>query len=167
MDPEMGRKLDESIQKILDKAQYKRFKQIELQVSGPMGIARPDIVEALGLTETQMDKIEKVLEANRPQGGPGGPGQGGPGQGGPGGPGGPNVQQQEEVMKKVLAVFTETQRGKYKELCGAPFKLSMPGPGGPGGQGGPRGQGGRGQGGRTQGGRTQGGDGATIPPVQN
>ncbi|MCX6342631.1 MAG: hypothetical protein NTU72_09640, partial [Fimbriimonadales bacterium] len=98
-------------------------------------------------------------------GGPGGPGQGGPGQGGPGGPGGqggpggPNVQQQEEVMKKVLAVFTETQRGKYKELCGAPFKLSMQGPGGPGGPGG--------QGGRGQGGRTQGGDGATIPPVQN
>jgi hypothetical protein len=153
MDPEMGRKMDESIQKILDKAQYKRFKQIELQVSGPMGIARPEIVEALGLTETQMDKIEKVLEANRPQGGPGGPGQGGPG--------GPNVQQQEEVMKKVLAVFTEAQRGKYKELCGVPFKLSMQGPGGPGGQGG------RGQGGRSQGGRTQGGDGATIPPVQN
>jgi hypothetical protein len=70
-------------------------------------------------------------------------------------------------MKKVLAVFTETQRSKYKELCGAPFKLSMQGPGGSGGQGGPGGQGGRGQGGRSQGGRTQGGDGATIPPVQN
>ncbi len=137
-DPEKGKQMESAIKKILNETQYKRYRQIDLQVDGPRAFQRPEVVEALQISEDQMDQIREIMEQNRPQGGPpqGGPGQGGRGQGDPG-------KFADELMKKITAVLSDSQKSKFKELVGAPFKLERP-KGGP--QGGP-GQGGPGQGG--------------------
>jgi hypothetical protein len=166
MSPEEGKKMDEAIKKILSPGQFKRYHQIDLQVDGPRAFMRPEVGEALGLTDDQRDQIEEMMQNSRPP--QGGPGQGGPGgqggrQGGPGGPGGDMNKFADDLMKKILGVLTESQRSKYKEMTGSPFKLERPqggpGQGGPGGPGGPGGFGGGqgGPGGPGQGGRGGGG----------
>jgi len=166
--PEENQRMEAAIKKILTESQYKRYKQIDIQVDGPRAFQRPEVSEALGLTEAQQDKMREIMEANRPQGGPGGqgrpgqggqggpppqggPGQGGPGQGGPGQGGDPS-KFADELMKKLMVVLTDSQKNKWKELTGAPFKL-QPMQGRPGGQGQGGGQGfGGGFGGPPQGG---------------
>ena len=148
MSPEQGKKMVEAIKKILSASQFKRYHQIDLQVSGPRVFTRPEVSEVLGLTDDQRDQIEQIMESNRP---PQGGGQGG--RGGQGGPGGGDMGKfADEMMKKVMVVLTETQKNKFKEMAGAPFKLDRP-------------QGGGGQGGH--GGPPQGGPDGPPPPDQN
>ena len=43
----------------------------------------------------------------------------------------------DELMKKIMGVLSESQKNKYKEMTGAPFKLERPQGGQGGGPGGP------------------------------
>jgi hypothetical protein len=164
MNPEEGRKMEGAIKKILNAGQYKRYRQIDIQVQGPRWFMNPEAQDMLNLSEKQHDQIDEIMKNGRPpqggQGGPGGQGgQGGPGgqQGGrgQGGPGGDMGKFADDLMKKIMSVLNENQKNKYKELTGAQFKLERP-QGGPGGPGGPGGFGG-GQGGPGRGGPGGGG----------
>lgn len=161
MNPEEGKKMEEAIKKILNAGQYKRYRQIDIQVQGPRWFTVPEVDDVLNLSEKQHDQIDEIMKNGRPpQGGPGGPGgqQGGPGGPGgqQGGPGGDMAKFADDLMKKIMSVLNESQRNKYKEMTGAQFKLERPqgGPGGPGG-----GQGGPGRGGPGGGGPGGGGPG--------
>jgi hypothetical protein len=152
--------MEEAIKNILTPGQYKRYREINLQVEGPRAFMRPELGDALNLSEDQRDQIREIMESNRPpQGGPGGPPPGGPGQGGqqgggqqgggqrgPGGPGGDPGKFADALMDKIKAVLTEAQKAKYKEMTGAAFKLERPQGGPQSGPGGPP-PGGPGQGG--------------------
>lgn len=115
-------KLMDGIKQILSEAQFVRFRQIELQAMGPMGVIRPDVAQALNLTEAQVDAIKEILDNNRPERGGGSP------------------EHRKEVMDKVIGLLSGAQAEKYKAMLGKPFKLAPPprdgGPGGPGGPGG-------------------------------
>jgi hypothetical protein len=109
---------EQALAKILDKGQYSRLKQIQLQMEGMPALLQPDMIEKLSLNEDQVAQIQELLNEGRQasrqnqrayfdmmrtafpdqgnngqngqNGGPGGGGFGGGGQnGGPGGPGGP------------------------------------------------------------------------------
>ena len=160
---ERAKKTEEKIRGVLEPEQFKRLKQIELQQQGVEGMRRPDVVQALGLSEEQIQELKELFEGVRKQR--------------------EEISQesralfqgfrdasederaelrkkgeqfrargeelQKEVQKKAMGVLNDEQKGKLKGLMGEPFKLdrrSMFGrPGGqrPGGvQGGQR----RGQG---------------------
>jgi hypothetical protein len=133
--------MEKKIQEILTDDQYKRYKEIELQVQGAPAVLRPDVSQKLGITEEQRQQIRQILESNRPQMQP------------PQGGDRPDPEKmraemekrREEMNKKVLAVLTADQRSKWQTMLGKPFKLTQPafGPGGPGGPppGGPGGGG--------------------------
>jgi len=55
--------IEKKIAEILEKGQFKRLKQIELQVQGVNALVRPDIGQALGLSEDQQAEIQEVLDA--------------------------------------------------------------------------------------------------------
>ncbi len=58
--------LDEDIEKalasILDRGQYGRLKQIQLQVEGISALLRPDMIEKLNLDEFQVEQIRELLD---------------------------------------------------------------------------------------------------------
>jgi hypothetical protein len=64
--------LDQDIEKalasILDRGQYGRLKQIQLQVEGISALGRPDIIEKLNLDEFQVEQIRELLnQSNQAQ----------------------------------------------------------------------------------------------------
>lgn len=85
--------MEKKIKGVLSGEQYTRYQELALQAEGARAILRPEIGEKLNLTDEQRDKIQEIMQANRPQGGPQGQGgrggqggfQGGPPQGGQGG----------------------------------------------------------------------------------
>jgi serine/threonine protein kinase len=130
---------DAQVRSILRPDQMARLHQIDLQVK-PGVFRDADVIAALKLTPEQQDRI-RLMEADRMFGprmeGPGGPrkdGFRGDGRGGPkknfDGPHGPDTE-------RVLAILTEDQRQRWKELTGRPYTGRRPF-GGPGGRfGGP------------------------------
>ena len=138
---EANKTAEEKINKILKPDQLARLKQLSLQRQGVYALTRPEVAKELGLTAEQREKIQKVQESARPQGG---------GQG--------NFQdlseeerqklrtqmreRQEKVQAEMLAVLTDDQKAKLTELKGKEFDFPPPQfggrPGGPGGAGGER-----------------------------
>ncbi len=59
---ERAKKAEESIRGMLEAKQFKRLKQIEMQQQGVNALMRPDIAQALGLTEEQQAKMKEVFE---------------------------------------------------------------------------------------------------------
>lgn len=131
---------------ILNEAQRKRLRELELQWQGPMALTNPEIAQQLGLTQEQQAKIRGIMQetfqAMRPQ--PGQPGQFG----------GRMEEMQkarEQAEKKILEVLTPAQHEKWQQMLGKPFEFEggrgmMPiGP--RGGAGGARPRGGAGFGG--------------------
>ena len=117
-----GKNLMDGVKNILSEEQFVRFRQIELQAMGPMGVIRPDVAQKLQLTQAQVDAVKQILDNNRPERGGGSP------------------EHMKAVMDKVIAVLNADQREQYKAMLGKPFKLSPPPrDGGPGGHGGPGG----------------------------
>ncbi|NQT16293.1 MAG: Spy/CpxP family protein refolding chaperone [Planctomycetes bacterium] len=55
--------IEKQIAEVLEKGQFKRLKQIELQVQGVNALRRPDIAQALELSEDQQKEIKEALEA--------------------------------------------------------------------------------------------------------
>ena len=166
---EIGKKMQEINEKAVAGAlkpeQVKRLKQIENQQAGLGVFNRPDVVEALKLTDEQKEKIaalnrelandrRELFGSARPGGGGGRPGGGGGGFGRLD----PEVTKKLEALTKeatanAVKVLNDEQKAAYKELTGEPFE--MPGGagalgfGGGGGFGQPGGFGGGGFGGGT------------------
>jgi hypothetical protein len=75
MDPEMAERLaamreadtaldqeaEQALAKILDRGQYGRLKQVQLQVEGVAALLRPDLIEKLGLEEEQVQQIQELV----------------------------------------------------------------------------------------------------------
>lgn len=156
MDGQRMERMDRELRKILDESQYKRYKEISLQVQGAPALGRPDVAAKVGLSDDQVDQIHDLLEANRPQRiGPGRPnggkGFGGPqpprgeggldrtppplqGEAGRDGPGKQDFEKMREEMKakraemekKILAILTSSQKKTWEGMLGKPFKLEEP-----------------------------------------
>ncbi len=122
---ETPKKINAELKRVLDEKQFKRYMQLDLQAAGPFAFARPEVGQALSLTEEQNQRIHEILGRLMP---PPPGGQGG-GFGGPGGGGGRGGGEFDEPS------FGQGGRGGRQG-----------GPGQGGGPGGP-GQGGSGQGG--------------------
>lgn len=148
---ELGKKAEEKIRGILEAEQFKRLKQIDLQQQmqnqGPAAFNRPDIIQALGLTEEQQQSLKQIAEGLEAQS--------------------QQIREQtaqlfqgyrdasedeqgklrekgaqlrekseterKEAQQKAMAVLTEEQKEKLKGLMGKFIKIEMP-RGGPGGQ---------------------------------
>jgi len=154
----LNEKYQPKLEKVVDKDQFDRIKQIQRQLAGVMAIHGKDVAEALALSEDQREQISSVFAASQeemqklfPRGGFGGPGGG---RGGPGGAGGEGneadetarrerFQKMQEQMRKLhedrdaklMAVLSDEQKTKFEELKGKPFDVSqLRGRGGPGGR---------------------------------
>lgn len=162
-----GEKAAADIQKklaeILTADQAKRLKQIEWQQLGPAALLQPEVAEAVGLSGEQKEQlatISREAQEKRMQLFQGARG----GEQGDRRQQGQDMRQRFEEMRekgeqitqefnqKSMAVLQPEQKGKLKELMGAPFELDRSqmfgGPGrGPGAQGGERGDRGAARGG--------------------
>jgi hypothetical protein len=148
----LNQKTRQAMEDILEPAQNSRLKQIGLQFRGVFAFLDEEVVSKLELTQEQRDKIGGILEGLRAGRG-GGPGAGGGGQRGRFEE---MRQRNEKALQEVLALLTEEQQKRWKELIGAPFDLSKLrpaggfGPGRRGGEGGPDGPRGQRQGGQQE-----------------
>jgi Spy/CpxP family protein refolding chaperone len=134
----VNKELDELATKILDADQLARAKQLQLQRQGGSALAREEVAKKLELTDDQTAKVKKLQEslAKPPQFDPNGDMQA-------------QFQKMREnvtkTQKDMLAVLTDAQTAKWKEMCGKEFKFPQGrgfGRGGAGGGGGPGGPGG-------------------------
>lgn len=147
---------DAKLKTILNDSQYSRYHQLEIQSAGPRAFERPDVAQALNLSEEQHNQMRQIIEAERPQ--PPQPGQGGNEPPQPPQPMTPEEMRakQNALMDKLLKVLDSGQLATWKSLTGAKFEFTLgqqPRQGG--GQGGPgngRPGGGGGQGGGLGGG---------------
>lgn len=104
--PEQEQKQREEIEKkikgVLTDEQFTRYQQLALQLEGAKALSRPEVADKVGLSNTQVEKIRKIVQemddSRRGPGGLGGGwqerpigrgGNGGPPQGGGGFQGGP------------------------------------------------------------------------------
>jgi Spy/CpxP family protein refolding chaperone len=62
---ELTQSAEASLGKILDKTQVNRLKQIQLQLQGPGVILREDMMEKLGIDESQIQMLEEVRSEHR------------------------------------------------------------------------------------------------------
>jgi hypothetical protein len=128
---EANKAAEEKLGKILKPEQLTRLHQLSLQRQGITAVTRPEVAKQLGLSQEQVDKIQKVQEESRPQGGFGGF---------------QNLsdeerqkrfaemrERQEKAQADMLAVLTDDQKTKWTEMKGKDFEF--PAFGGPGGGG--------------------------------
>jgi len=110
---------------ILDTTQAKRFSQIELQQQGASAWNRPAVAKQLGITAEQTTKLREVQRGNMQKMREMFTGQ--------------NFQQMTPEERKALAdkmaqfrkdsdaqavaVLTDAQRARWKEMLGTPFKM--------------------------------------------
>jgi hypothetical protein len=106
-------KFDEAGKKIvalLDETQQKRFFEIRVQMKGPPGITDPEIAKLLEITEEQTAKIKETRSRYLRSVMTGSKG----------------IKAMEKARDahdvELLALLTETQRTKLKEMEGKPFK---------------------------------------------
>jgi hypothetical protein len=171
---EAGKQIEKQVAGVLDKGQFKRLKQIELQQQarrgGPAILMRDDIAKALKLSDAQKNDLRAVVESANKQREELRSGFG-------------NVdfrnmseddrakfretmeknrekgeQIRTDSQKKAMALLTDDQKTTLKKIMGKPFEMpERPAFGGRRGEGGqrgrPRGEGGRprGEGGRPRG----------------
>lgn len=106
--------LGKAAERILSAAQLKRFKEISLQADEVSSITDSVVAKALGITSDQLEKLRTVqskfgerLRALST---------------------GERVRRfedmQTEAMSQAMTVLTPSQREKYKEMRGAPFKFN-------------------------------------------
>ncbi len=117
---------------ILKEDQVKRLKQIEVQMAGMMAFAmNADVKDALKLTEEQQEKIREAQMASFQERRDLAEEYGVKGFGGR--PQDPDKAKEydkklaaidKDVMDKALAVLTDDQKKKYKELTGEPVDVS-------------------------------------------
>ena len=164
----LGYIAEKKIRDILEPAQYKRVKQIEMQLQGVDALLREDIIQALGLTEDQQKKVKDVLAKRDKEQEELGEQMRGMFEGGFRERSEEQREQmrakmqdlgekrrtiQAEAQKAAMGALTDDQRAMMPNLMGEPFEFRRPEGGRFGGRGG---EGGRGPGGRGEGGRGQG-----------
>jgi len=125
---------------ILDSTQQKRLRQLEIQMQGAAALNNPEVATALGITADQRTKIAAVqreaMEAQRAA---------------MQGIDFRNMSDEDrqklgarmqearrQTEAKILALLTDAQRARFKEMQGAPFKFPEMRGFGFGGPGGPR-----------------------------
>lgn len=104
--------------KILTPEQGKRLKEIVLQVHGVWAMTEPETAKALGITEEQQKKLRDLQEETEKQMNKlysGGAASRTEAQK-------KTVELHNSANEKGLAVLTEEQRAKWKQMTGAPFK---------------------------------------------
>jgi hypothetical protein len=107
--------LDKAVSGFLTGPQVKRLKEIALQQQGAWALADSKIADALELTADQKDKVRSITtDARFKMRGLAGRGRA-PSRG--------NADAaRKEAGEKLLAVLTEAQLAKWKELLGKPFE---------------------------------------------
>ena len=122
---ELRAEQDKRLLEALDPAQRKRLKEIELQQTGPTALARDEIAAALGLTKKQREQIAQRIKEGRDK-------QAELARGVRSNPSDWQANRakmdkiREETGKQILALLTEEETRKWKEMQGAPFKLTQP-----------------------------------------
>jgi hypothetical protein len=118
---DLARANDAEVRQILGQEQRGRLRQIALQLQGTGAFREPGIAAALKLTAEQRERIRTIdeetffsmLERPRP-----GPGRGDPWKA--------HEEKLRAAGERILAVLTEQQRKRWRELTGAPFKGPNP-----------------------------------------
>ncbi len=136
---EVNKANDKALGEILKADQLKRVKQISWQRAGAGAITNPEVATALGLSDTQKEKITKIQEDQRAK-------MRDLFQGGGGRPDEATRKKMEDLRKatdeQIQAVLSAEQKTKLKDLLGPEFKgeIRFGPPGGgrpPGGAGNP------------------------------
>ncbi len=123
---ENAKKTQEAVDKLLKPEQQKRLKQLNLQSTGPMGLARnEEAAKQLGLTEDQIEKLREL----QPRGGFGGFKKGDD----PAEARKKAAESRRANNEKAMELLTAEQKTKWKEMIGEPFKGEFPAAGGFGG----------------------------------
>lgn len=127
--PQQVEQLEAKIKTVLSANQFARYQQLSLQARGPSAFLDPKVADKLALTDGQIEKIQNVMEQNRPQP---------PVQGGT--PPDPNQMdtQRKAIEAKILAILNSDQKATWQAMIGKPFTFKRMGPP----QGGRRGGGG-------------------------
>ncbi|MFH1268208.1 MAG: Spy/CpxP family protein refolding chaperone, partial [Planctomycetota bacterium] len=136
-----AKETEKKIAEIIEPAQFKRLKQIELQQQGVDGLVRDDIAQALGLSEEQQQEIKEILEQRGKKMQELGEQMRGAFTGGF-----RDLSEEEreqararmeelgekrraissEAQKKGMAVLTADQKAKMPDLMGEPVELRRP-----------------------------------------
>jgi len=145
---ERAKIMEEKIRAILEPKQFKRVKQIELQQMGAMAFTRPDVAQALKMTEEQKQEMKELFEDVQKKRQEIGQQTGALFQGFREASDEDREKMREkmeqfraqgealnkETQQKAMALITDEQKGMLKNLMGEPFKLERPAmPGRPGG----------------------------------
>lgn len=155
---EQAKNTEEKVRGLLKPEQFKRLKQIELQQQGVNGLNRPDIAQALGLTEEQKQGMKEIFGGLQKQTEEIGEQSRSVFQGFREAGEEERAKLREkgeqlrakgeairkEAQQKAMALLTDEQKGKLKGLMGEPFQLeqrAMPGRPGGGREGGDRSRG--------------------------
>jgi Spy/CpxP family protein refolding chaperone len=116
---------EKAVSETLQPDQFKRLKQISLQVQGAAAFDRSEVTDALKLTSEQKDKIKTVQTESR-------------GKMRDAFGGGDREESRKKIAEmrkdtqaKLLAVLTTEQQATYKEMSGEPFTGELTFPGGP------------------------------------
>ena len=113
---ELNKEGQKIVKEILKEDQQKRLDQVSLQVQGGRALARPEIAKKLGITEDQQGKIKEELTAAREK-------MQELFQDGPSDETRKKVQElNKQVGEKILAMLTDEQKTKWKEMTGKDFK---------------------------------------------
>lgn len=116
---------EKKIKEILTAEQYKRYQEISLQQEGPSAFARKEVADKLGLSDSQREKVNAILEEQRAtmrdmfQGGGGGGDRQAMME---------TMQKlREETNAKLLAVLTAEQKKTWEAMLGKPFQFQRGG----------------------------------------
>jgi len=116
---------EKKIKEILSAEQFKRYQEISLQQEGPAAFARKEVADKLGLSDSQRQKVNAILEEQRAtmrdmfQGGGGGGDRQAMME---------TMQKlREETNAKLLAVLTAEQKKVWEGMLGKPFQFQRGG----------------------------------------
>lgn len=106
---------ERTLEETLQPEQVKRLKQISLQQQGLTAAERPDIAESLNLTSEQKEKIREISQETR------GKMREVFGSGNREEAQGKATELRKANQEKLLALLTDEQKSKWKEMTGEPF----------------------------------------------
>lgn len=124
-DPEAMRaqreKMEAEVKKILNEEQYKRYRELSLQLRGARALGQPEVAKEVGLNETQQNQIQQLIQAERQT-------MQDMVQGGGGGGDFQAMREQMQAMRaetdrKILALLNPDQKAKWESMLGKKFEF--------------------------------------------
>lgn len=124
-DPEALRaqreRMEAEVQKILTPEQYKRYRELNLQLQGPRALGQPEVAKEVGLSEAQQNQIRQLIQAEQET-------MRSMFQGGGGGGDFQAMREQMQAMRaetdrKILAVLNAEQKAKWESMLGKKFEF--------------------------------------------